>query len=103
MRHHLLAGHAAAGGDPSPPRSGLDRLLPLVSIATMAFTVPQVWAVWVRGDTGGVSLWSWGAYTAAACLWLVDGVRKQDPTIWAACIGWLLLDGAVFLGALLRH
>src|SRR5689334_5123849 len=39
----------------------------------------------------------------AACLWLVDGLRKHDKTIWVACIGWVVLDGAVFVGALLRH
>jgi len=56
-----------------------------------------------QGNTSGVSLLSWGAYFVAACLWLVDGLRKHDKTIWVACIGWVLLDGAVFIGVLLRH
>jgi hypothetical protein len=25
-------------------------------------------------------------------------MRRGDPTIWVACIGWVLLDGAVVLG-----
>jgi hypothetical protein len=81
----------------------LDKLLPVLSVFTMALTVPQVWSVWVDGNSGGVSLLSWGAYFVAACLWFVDGLRKHDKTIWAACIGWLLLDGAVFFGALVRR
>lgn len=50
-----------------------------------------------------VSLLSWGAYFVAACLWLVDGLRKNDTTVWVACIGWVLLDGAVFVGVRVRH
>lgn len=101
-----LAPRASASGDPPDPnRSGdpLGKILPVISILTMALTVPQVWAVWVESNTSGVSLLSWGTYFVAACVWLVDGLRKHDKTIWIACIGWVLLDGAVFLGALLRH
>ena len=62
-----------------------------MSLFTMAMTVPQVWAVWVQGQTAGVSLLSWGAYTLAACFWMLDGLRKKDKTIWVACIGWIAL------------
>ena len=92
------------------PRSGsqgqgdvLAKILPVFSLVTMAMTVPQVWTVWVQGNTSGVSLLSWGAYFVGACLWLVDGLRKHDKTIWVACIGWVILDGAVVLGVLVRH
>jgi uncharacterized protein with PQ loop repeat len=81
----------------------LDKVLPVLSVVTMALTVPQVWSVWVEGNVSGVSLLSWGAYFVGACLWLVDGLRKGDKTIWVACIGWVLLDGAVFIGVLVRH
>ncbi|MBK0392804.1 hypothetical protein [Ramlibacter algicola] len=80
----------------------LTRTLPVLSIVTMAMTVPQVWAVWVQGQTAGVSILSWGAYFVSACLWLADGLRKGQKTIWVACIGWVLLDGAVVLGVLLH-
>jgi hypothetical protein len=81
----------------------LGKILPVLSVFTMALTLPQVWGVWVDGNTSGVSLLSWGAYFIAACLWLVDGLRKHDKTIWVACIGWVILDGAVFIGVLVRH
>ncbi len=81
----------------------LDKVLPVLSVFTMAMTVPQVWSVWVDGDTAGVSLLSWLAYLLAACLWFVDGLRKHDKTIWVACIGWVLLDAAVVIGVLVRH
>jgi uncharacterized protein with PQ loop repeat len=85
------------------PADVLEKLLPVLSIFTMALTVPQVWTVWVDGNTSGVSLLSWGAYFIAACLWFLEGLRKNDKTIWVACIGWVLLDGAVFIGVLVRH
>jgi uncharacterized protein with PQ loop repeat len=81
----------------------LDKVLPVMSVFTMAMTVPQVWAVWVQGQTAGVSLLSWAAYLISAVLWLVDGLRKHDATIWVACIGWVLLDAAVVVGVLVRH
>jgi uncharacterized protein with PQ loop repeat len=80
----------------------LEKILPVLSVFTMAMTVPQVWAVWVHGQTSCVSLLSWGAYLLSACLWLVDGLRKQDKTIWVACIGWVLLDAAVVVGVLVH-
>ena len=83
--------------------SWLDKVLPVLSIFTMALTVPQVWGVWVDHQTAGVSLLSWGAYTFAACLWLVDGMRKKDKTIWVACVGWIALDAAVFVGVLVQR
>jgi uncharacterized protein with PQ loop repeat len=93
------------GGPPSDEAANgwLDKLLPILSFVTMALTVPQVWNIWVEGNVSGVSLVSWGAYFVAACLWLVEGLRKHDKTIWVACIGWVILDGAVFIGALWRH
>ena len=40
----------------------LEKILPGLSLFTMAMTVPQVWAVWVQEQVAGVSLLSWGAY-----------------------------------------
>jgi uncharacterized protein with PQ loop repeat len=80
----------------------LEKTLPVLSIFTMVMTVPQVWSVWVRGETAGVSLLSWGAYLLSACLWFLYGLRKRDRTIYVACIGWILLDAAVVGGVLWR-
>lgn len=89
---------------PSTERKSLiERVLPMLSMFTMAMTVPQVWSVWVGGQTAGVSLLSWGAYLLSACLWLVYGLGKRDKTIWVACIGWALLDAAVVVGVLWHH
>lgn len=93
--------HAPAG--PQGEGHGLlEKILPVLSVFTMVMTVPQVWSVWVQGQTAGVSLLSWGAYLLSGCLWFVYGLRKRDKTIYVACVGWVLLDGAVVAGVLLR-
>ncbi len=93
-------------GDPAgPARSsgagrGLARVLRVLSVVTMAMTVPQVVAVWRSRGPSGVSVLSWGAYLVVACLWLVYGIQKRDKTIYLACIGWIVLDALVVIGAL---
>jgi uncharacterized protein with PQ loop repeat len=81
----------------------IDKLLPAMSIFTMVMTVPQVWSVWIEQKTEGVSLLSWGAYTIAACLWFMHGLQRRDRAIWLACVGWVILDGAVVVGLLVRR
>ncbi|GAB3763104.1 hypothetical protein GCM10028796_15990 [Ramlibacter monticola] len=90
--------HARAPGDGGL----LAKVIPALSVFTMAMTVPQVWAVWVERNTSGVSLLSWGAYLLSALLWFFYGLQKRDRTIWVACIGWILLDAAVVAGVLWR-
>lgn len=92
----IQSGSAVAG-------QGLKRVLRFFSMFTMAMTVPQVVAVWTTAHVVGVSIASWLAYFCSACLWLVYGLRKRDKTIYLACIGWILLDGAVVLGIFLHR
>ena len=66
----------------------------------MAMTVPQVLAIWVERSAAGVSLWSWTTYFLSACLWLVYGIKMRDKTIYVACIGWIVLDAAIVVGAI---
>ena len=83
------------------PGGAMGKLLGGMSIFTMAMTVPQVWTIWVGHEAAGVSLLSWGAYLLSALLWFVHGFRKGDRNIYLACIGWIGLDAAVIVGALL--
>jgi len=85
----------------SAPASPLERVIRIFSVLTMLMTVPQVLAIWVDRTSAGVSVVSWAAYLCSACLWLGYGLRKRDPTIYVACIGWILLDVAIVVGALL--
>ena len=83
------------------PTPGLmKRLLGSMSIFTMVMTVPQVITIWVSHRAAGISLLSWGAYLVSAAVWLWYGLQKRDKNIYLPCMGWILLDSAVILGAL---
>jgi uncharacterized protein with PQ loop repeat len=94
--------HEHGKRDGERPKGWLAKLIPALSLFTMAMTVPQVWSVWVEEDTSGVSLLSWGAYLLSGLLWFFYGLQKRDRTIWVACIGWIVLDAAVVVGVLWR-
>ncbi len=94
------AGHVVAEERGSAGASGLERVLGWLSVVSLLMTLPQVLAVWVRGDARGVSLASWATYLLVACLWFVHGVRKRDKTIYLACVGWILIDSAIVIGVL---
>lgn len=98
------AGCAAVTTPPetSPP-SGLEKFLRVLSVVTMLMTVPQVLTVWVDQNASGVSLLSWGAYLFSACLWFVYGIQKRDKTIYLACIGWIVLNAAIVIGAIVHR
>ncbi len=78
----------------------IHRLLGSLSIFTMLMTIPQVLTIWVGHRAAGVSMLSWTAYLASAVVWLWYGIQKRDKNIYLPCLGWILLDGAVIVGAL---
>jgi uncharacterized protein with PQ loop repeat len=83
------------------PKNLMHRALGAMSIVTMLMTVPQVFQIWVGHQAVGVSVLSWGAYLASALLWLAHGLQLRDRNIYLPCIGWIGLDAAVVVGALI--
>ena len=81
------------------PMSSIKRLLGSLSIFTMVMTIPQILTIWIRHQAAGVSMVSWGAYLVSAAVWLWYGLRKRDKNIYLPCMGWILLDAAVIVGA----
>jgi uncharacterized protein with PQ loop repeat len=77
----------------------MSRLLGGMSVFTMLMTVPQVLTIWVGHRASGVSVVSWSAYLLSAVLWFVYGLRKGDKNIYLPCVGWIGLDAAVIVGA----
>jgi uncharacterized protein with PQ loop repeat len=84
----------------SPADSALRRALGWMSVFTMLMTLPQVLTIWVGHQAAGVSVLSWSAYLLSAVLWFAYGLRKGDRNIYLPCVGWLALDAAVIVGAL---
>jgi len=70
-----------------------------MSVFTMLMTVPQVLTIWVGHQAAGVSVVAWSAYLLTAVLWFWYGIQKRDKNIYVACVGWIGLDAAVIVGA----
>jgi uncharacterized protein with PQ loop repeat len=94
--------------DPTTPAahdSGSDtvlrRILGGMSVFTMLMTVPQVVTIWIGHQAAGVSVISWSAYLFSAILWFWYGLQKRDRNIYLPCIGWVGLDAAVIIGAVI--
>ena len=83
------------------PRSHtvFNRVLGGMSVFTMLMTVPQVLTIWVGHQAAGVSVVSWSAYLLSAILWFWYGFQKRDKNIYLPCVGWIGLDAAVIVGA----
>ena len=79
----------------------LRRLLGGMSIFTMLMTIPQVVTIWLGHQAGGVSLFSWSAYLVSAVIWFWFGIQKRDKNIYLPCVGWIVLDSAVIMGAII--
>jgi len=78
----------------------LRRFLGGMSIFTLVMTVPQVWTIWIDRQAAGVSILSWGAYLLSAVLWFWFGLKQGDKNIYLPCVGWMVLNGAVVVGAI---
>lgn len=93
---------AADAADAADSRSSLDRVLGFMSVFTMLMTVPQVMTIWIGHQAAGVSVVSWSAYLLSAILWFWYGIQKRDKNIYLPCVGWVGLDAAVIVGALVH-
>jgi uncharacterized protein with PQ loop repeat len=85
------------------PHSRSDRrlrsALGAMSLFTLFMTIPQVTTIWIGRQAAGVSLLSWSAYLVAAVLWLWYGIQKRDKNVYLPCVGWIVLDSGVIVGA----
>ena len=78
------------------------RVLGAMSVFTLLMTTPQVWTIWVNHQVAGVSVVSWSAYLLSAVLWFWYGLQKRDKNIYLPCVGWVGMDAAVVIGALVH-
>lgn len=84
-----------------PSETKFSRVLGAMSIFTMVMTVPQILTIWISHQAAGVSVVSWSAYLLSAILWFGYGLKKGDRNIYLPCVGWVGLDSAVIVGAVM--
>ena len=96
-----MAPDPTPAGDTEQSKTVMSRLLVGMSVFTMLMTVPQVLTIWVGHEAAGVSVVSWSAYLLSAILWFWYGLKKKDKNIYLPCVGWVGLDAAVIVGAVI--
>ncbi len=79
-----------------------DRFVLVVAAIEPLSTLPQVYQVWFKHQTVGVSALTWLLYALSESIWLAYGLKKRDRPLIAASLLWMLMELLVGLGALLH-
>ena len=72
-----------------------------VSVAEPLATIPQVFSIWVRHNTAGVSVTTWAAYSLASYIWLIYGLTIRDKPLIITSVLWVITETAVVAGLIL--
>lgn len=71
------------------------------SIFVPIMTLPQVYDVYIKQNTQGISVISWSAYAISNAVWIAYGVIHKERPIIFVNIAMFILNTLVALGALL--
>jgi uncharacterized protein with PQ loop repeat len=85
----------------NPKKRFLDRIIYLVGISGPIMTIPQVWEIWSKQDSTGVSLISWGWYLFTACIWLWYAIEHKEKPLIVTNIIWIIIDFILVLGIII--
>lgn len=87
---------------PTPRNESLlNKLVLAMAVIEPTMTAPQVYDIWVKRQTSGVSLLTWSFFTFAAVIWLLYGVKLKSVPLIVAEVLWIIFQTAVVLGLLL--
>jgi uncharacterized protein with PQ loop repeat len=84
---------------PDKWKNALDRMVFMFAMFSAVMTIPQLFQVWVAGNSSGVSPLSWGAYTVTAMFWTLYGMVHREPMIISVNVLFTVLNALVFIGA----
>jgi uncharacterized protein with PQ loop repeat len=79
----------------------LTKLVLAMAIIEPLMTLPQVYEVWVKKQTQGVSLLTWSFYLIAAVIWLLYGFKIRDKPLIIASTLWIVVELVVVLGLII--
>lgn len=70
----------------------------VVAVIEPSTTLPQIYEIWVRHQTAGVSTLTWGLFALVAFFWVFYGLKIKDkPVLIASCL-WVIMELAVVFG-----
>src|SRR5688572_14223649 len=74
MPHHSAHHKARLARSGQHRKTLLRRLVLAVAIVEPAMTLPQIYEIWVKHESAGVSALTWGLYISAGFVWLLYGL-----------------------------
>lgn len=80
----------------------LDAIVYVAGFLGPAFTLPQIYLVYVVGNIEGISIITWGAYALLNIPWIFYGLVHREPVITFTYTLWFVVNTAVVVGVLLR-
>jgi uncharacterized protein with PQ loop repeat len=82
-------------------RKVINRIIIPVAVIQPLATIPQIVTVFSHHDGTSLSIWSWLIYSVFDALWLWYGISERQKAIIVSGLLFTVLEGAVFVGALL--
>lgn len=83
-------------------RSTFDQFVLVLGIVESLTTLPQVYQIWIKGQTAGVSLFTWISYCLVEGIWLAYGIKQADKAIIGGSISWGLMEALVAIGVIVK-
>ena len=79
-----------------------DGLIYSVAFLAPLMTLPQLYKVWVDGQSQGVSVYTWLTYSIISLIWVVYGIRlRAKPIIFTN--GLLMIVDSLIVVGLIFH
>lgn len=103
LRQRARRAHSVHYAYPSSNRfiKRLDGLMYFVGIIGPLVSIPQLIEIYDKRSAEGISVLTWAGYTVMGLFWLAYGVvHREKPIIITQCL-WLVMNGAILIGALL--
>lgn len=80
----------------------IDHLIYVAAYLQPFMTLPQVYVIWVKHDTGS-SLITWGAYLFFSVIWFLYALKIKDKPLLITYVLWLIFESSVVLGLVLQQ
>lgn len=80
-----------------------NHIMYVVAFVAPLMTLPQVIEVWIKHQTGGVSLLTWSAYAITSFLWVIYGFANHEKPIIFSQLPLFFLEIAVVIGIVIIH
>ena len=73
-----------------------------MAVAEPLSTLPQLYEIWIKHQSEGVSVLSWSLFAIAALIWLLYGLKIKDKAVIISSSLWVVTEAAVVAGVLLN-